>query len=259
MPYFDNKNISLYYEIHGEGLPILFLHGGAVNFRYNFAMCGWVKQFTKCGSKVIGLDFRGHGKSTKSHETSAYGTYNLANDVIALLDHLNIDRISLVGYSLGSAIALYLMSTFPSRFSSASFVAAGDGLLGIPPYTTDAVVPKLVDALSRSEYPDDLSVEMAAFWNFFTESGEDRKAIIAFLMANYPSMEIETVDTIQAPVLVVSGERDSVLGRAPMLAKSLSHGQYIEIAGAGHFDLAIDTKVQEAVAEFLLGSNQIEK
>lgn len=258
MPYFEQKNISLYYEIHGEGQPILLLHGGAVNFHYNFAMCGWTKILTMYGGKVIGLDFRGHGKSTKLFDTSAYGTNNLANDVIALLGHLNIDRISLVGYSLGSLIALHLLSAFPSRFLKASIVATGDGLVGIPPYTFDAVIPHLVEALSRSEYPEDLPTHIAAYWKFVIESGGDRQAVLAFAKADYPSMTIEAVSTIQTPVLVISGELDPILGQAPMLAKSLPRGRYIEIPGANHFDLAIDTKVQETVAEYLLSTKQIE-
>jgi hypothetical protein len=54
--------------------------------------------------------------------------------------------------------------------------------------------------------------------------------------------------------LVVSGERDPVLGRGPHLAQSLSQGCYLEVAGADHFALAADRRTQIAIAEFLANS-----
>ena len=64
--------------------------------------------------RVIALDLRGHGKSDKPHDPKAYA--ELGQDVVRLLDHLNIARAHIVGYSLGGAITAKLLTTNPDRF-----------------------------------------------------------------------------------------------------------------------------------------------
>jgi len=132
MPHFTNDGHALYYEVHGKGHPVVLVHGGAVSFERNYAMFGWIERLNASGLQVIGLDSRGHGKSAKPREARAYGTTNMAGDVLALLAHLDIERASIVGYSIGGAIALHLAHAHPERVSSAALVAVGDGLLGLP-------------------------------------------------------------------------------------------------------------------------------
>ncbi|MGH8760403.1 MAG: alpha/beta fold hydrolase [Burkholderiales bacterium] len=254
MPHFVNDGLSLHYEVHGSGRPVVLLHGGTVSFAGNFAAWGWIERLTAQGLQVIGLDFRGHGRSDKPHDTELYGTAALSRDVIALIDHLGIDRASLVGYSIGSAVALHLLHACPGRFGRSVLVATGDGLIGLPPYTFSAVLPCLVAALRQPEFPKDLPSHVAAYWTFATEVGGDRAAAAAAASASYPPCSIEAAASIEVPVLVVSGERDPVLGRGPRLAQALSQGHYVEIAGADHFMLARDEKVQAAVADFLAAS-----
>ena len=248
----SNEGLALYYEVHGTGHPVVLLHGGTVSFERNFAMFGWIERLNERGFQVIGLDSRGHGKSDKSHDARAYGTTNMASDVLALLGHLKLDRVSIVGYSIGCAIALHLLHAHPGRFSSAALVAIGDGSLGFPPHAFATVLPGVVDALSRPEYPIDLPRHMATYWKFAAESGGDRHAAVAAASASYPPLSVEDASRIEVPVLVVSGERDSVLGRGPRLAQALARGRYLEVAGADHFALAADRSTQMAVAEFLM-------
>jgi pimeloyl-ACP methyl ester carboxylesterase len=251
VPHFTNEGLKLHYEVHGKGAPVLLLHGGTVSFERNFAMFGWIEALNARGMQVIGLDFRGHGKSDKPHEVAAYGTTNLAGDVLALLDHLKLRRVAIVGYSIGSAIALHLLHTHPGRFSKAALVATGDGLLGHLPHTFAVVLPFLAVALPRPVYPADLPSHVAAYWKFVTETGGDRQALAAFASARYPPLAAEEAAKIETPVLVVSGGHDLVLGRGPRVAKALAHGSYLEVAGADHFSLAADESVQVAIAEFL--------
>jgi len=200
------------------------------------------------------LDFRGHGGSDKIHDASAYGTSKLAGDVVALLDHLAIDRAALVGYSLGSVIALRLLHDSPQRCGPSVLVATGDGLIGIPPYTIDEVATQLREALARPDFPADLPSHVAAYWTFATTVGGDREAALAAASASCPSCSTEAAAKIAVPVLVVSGECDPVLGRGPRLAQAIPHGRYVEIPGADHFMLARDASVQTAIAEFLAAS-----
>jgi len=254
MPSFVSDGHFLNYEVHGSGHPVVLLHGICVSFAGNYAAWGWVEQLSAKGFQVIGLDFRGHGGSAKTHEVAAYGTENLAGDVLALLDHLAIDRACLVGYSLGSAIALHLLHTKPQRFGPGVLVATGDGLIGMPPYTIAEVGTKLREALARPDFPADLPSHVAAYWTFATKVGGDREASLATASAGYPSCSSEAAAKIAVPVLVVSGELDPVLGRGPRLAQAMPRGRYVEIPGADHFMLARDATVQATVADFLAAS-----
>ena len=249
--HFGNGGLTLHYEIHGKGAPVVLLHGITVSFERNYADCGWIERLNGQGLQVIGLDFRGHGRSDKPVDSAAYGTASLAGDVLALLAHLRLDRVAVVGYSLGSAIALHLLHAHPARFSRAVLIATGDGLLGLPPHTSAALLPQLAEALSRAEYPGDLPRHVAAYWKLVTESGGDRRAAVAAASAVYPPLAAAAAAGIAAPVLVVSGERDPVLGRGPRLAQALAQGRYLEVPGADHFALAADRGAQVAVAAFL--------
>ncbi|TRZ94847.1 MAG: alpha/beta fold hydrolase [Rhodocyclaceae bacterium] len=165
-----------------------------------------------------------------------------------------IDRACLVGYSLGSMIALHLLHTEPQRFGPSVLIATGDGLIGVRPYTTTEVCTKLQGALARPDFPADLPSHVAAYWTFATKVGGDREAALAAASASYPSCSSEAAARIGASVMVVSGEVDPVLGRGPQLARAIPRGRYVEIAGADHFMLARDATVQATVAGFLADS-----
>ena len=252
MAFSNNQNTAIYYEQHGEGKPVVLLHGGATSFRFNYGVFGWIEALNETGFRVIGLDMRGHGRSDKPIAPEEYGTNKLASDVLAVMDELGIDDAFVVGYSLGSAVALHLIQSRPERFSKAALVATGDGLLGYPPHTFSALLPVLAEAVSRSEFPDDLPAHVAAYWTFVTQSGGSREAISSAAKAEYPALSQDLAAKIQVPVLVVSGERDPVLGQGPRLAEALGQGEYLEIEKADHFNLAAKNSVKKAIAAFLL-------
>jgi pimeloyl-ACP methyl ester carboxylesterase len=229
----------------------VLLHGGTVSFKHNYADFGWIQALNDTGFQVIGLDFRGHGNSAKPHDVESYGTANLASDVIALLDHLNLRRASLIAYSIGTVVALHLMQFAPERFDRAALVATGDGLIGHPPHTFAQILPALALVLDRTEYPRDLPKHLAAYWNFVVATGGDKLALQALAQASYPPPSPAEASAIAMPTLVVSGQNDLVLGRGPRLAQALGCGEYLEVAGADHFSLAADTSTKAAVSRFL--------
>jgi pimeloyl-ACP methyl ester carboxylesterase len=175
----------------------------------------------------------------------------VAADVVALLDHLGLDRVDLVAYSIGTAVALHLLQTLPTRFGRVALVATGDGLVGLPPHEFSRVLPALAVVADRSEYPQDLPKHAAAYWTFIQATGGDRAALKAFAEASYPPLSVGEAKNIKHPVLVVSGDNDKVLGRGPRLSAALGSATYLEVQGADHFSLAADETVQDAVADFL--------
>jgi pimeloyl-ACP methyl ester carboxylesterase len=251
LPSFQNADIRLHFEVRGDGRPLVFLHGGTVSFEANYVAFGWPEKFIARGFQVIGLDFRGHGRSDKPHDAGSYGTAAVAADVVALLDHLALDRVDLVAYSIGTAVALHLLQIIPTRLGRVALVATGDGLVGLPPHEFSRVLPALAVVADRSEYPQDVPKHAAAYWTFIQATGGDRAALKAFAEASYPPLSVGEAQSIGHPVLVVSGDNDKVLGRGRRLSAALGNAMYLEVEGADHFSLAADETVKEAVASFL--------
>ncbi len=251
MQSFSRSGHRIAFEVHGTGRPVVMLHGITVSFAGNFGPAGWIPRLTAAGCQVIGMDFRGHGRSDKPRDVLAYGTDPLAGDVVALLDHLGIERASLFGYSMGTMVALRLLHQLPHRTGPSVLMATGDGLIGVPPFTSTDVFPRLAEALARPEFPADLPDHVAAYWTFAVKVGGDRLASHAAAQANYPAATRQDLQAIAAPVLVVSGELDLVLGRGASLAEAIPLGEYLEVAGAGHFDLGRNERAQAEATCFL--------
>jgi len=119
--YFESAGARLRYVERGTGAPVVLVHGFTANIERAWIDTGVLPDLAR-DYRVIALDLRGHGKSDKPHDASAYEP--MATDVIALLDHLGIERAHLVGYSLGGIIAAKLLTTHPQRFRSAVLGAA---------------------------------------------------------------------------------------------------------------------------------------
>lgn len=251
MPDLVNCGVRIHYEVHGNGHPVVLLHGGTVSFKHNYADFGWIETLSENGLQVIGLDFRGHGKSGKPHAVESYGTANLASDVLAVLDRLSLPRVSLVAYSIGTVVALHLMQTAPGRFDRAALIATGDGLIGHPPHTLDRILPALAAVLDRTEYPRDLPKHLSAYWNFVAATGGDKQAMRALAQAGYTPLSIAEAAAITIPILVISGQNDMVLGRGERLAEALAQAKYLEVPDADHFSLAANSGVRAAVAHFI--------
>lgn len=251
VPTIEIRGIRIHYEVHGRGHPVVLIHGGTVSFKHNYADFGWIEALNDSGLQVIGLDLRGHGQSGKPHDIEAYGSSNLASDVIAVLDRLSLARVSLVAYSIGTAVALHLLKSFPERFDRAALIATGDGLIGHPPHTFALALPSLLEVLNRTEYPKDLPKHVSTYWNFVAATGGDWQAMRALAQASYPPLAPADALAIAIPTLVISGQNDRVLGQGPRLAQALGHGKYLEVPAADHFSLAADPGVKAAVAHFM--------
>lgn len=120
--FFDSNGIRIRYVDVGTGEPIVLIHGFTNDIERNWVDTGVLPNLVK-DHRVIALDLRGHGKSEKSHDPKAYGA-QLGLDVVRLLDHLNIARAHIVGYSLGGIITAKLVTTSPDRFITMTLVAA---------------------------------------------------------------------------------------------------------------------------------------
>ena len=129
MPEFLHDDVQIAFRDEGAGPPIVLIHGFASNKEVNWAYTGWITALTAAGRRVIALDNRGHGESTKLYDPSAYHSAIMAEDVRALLDHLQLADADILGYSLGARIAAFLAFAHPARIRSAVFGGLGMGLV----------------------------------------------------------------------------------------------------------------------------------
>src|SRR5688500_13615513 len=118
MPSFRNGAVEIAFLDEGEGEPIVLVHGFASSKEVNWVHPGWVTTLTRAGRRVIALDNRGHGQSSKLYAPDDYATETMAGDVRALIDHLALPRADLMGYSMGARIVAFLALEAPERVRS---------------------------------------------------------------------------------------------------------------------------------------------
>lgn len=111
MAEFKRNGITIYYEISGEGYPLIFTHGASWDHKQ------WDKQveYFKKNYKVITWDVRGHGYSTLPE--GPVDAVDFSDDLIALMDHLNIEKAAICGLSMGGHISLQTSIRYPDRVS----------------------------------------------------------------------------------------------------------------------------------------------
>src|SRR5262249_31431274 len=104
------NGLKMYYEIHGNGEPIVLLHGAFVNISTN-----WTDAIARLSKsrKVIAVDMQGHGRTADIDRDISYE--NLADDIGALLDYLKIKQADVLGYSMGGGVAMQLAIRHPEK------------------------------------------------------------------------------------------------------------------------------------------------
>jgi pimeloyl-ACP methyl ester carboxylesterase len=246
MPVFTHDNIEIAFIDEGEGEPIVLVHGFASTKEVNWVAPGWVTTLTRAGRRVIALDNRGHGQSSKLYDPALYSTTLMAGDVRALLDHLGVARADVMGYSMGARIAAFLAVDHPGAVRSAILGGLGirlvDGV-GLPTSIADALeAPTLLDV------PDQ---EGRMFRTFAEQTTSDLRALAACIRGSRQTLTRAQVAGIHAPVLVAVGTKDDVAGSARDLAALIPGAQALDIPGRDHMLAVGDKTFKQSVLDFL--------
>jgi pimeloyl-ACP methyl ester carboxylesterase len=248
MAQFRNGEVEIGYLDAGEGEPIVLVHGFASNKEVNWVNPSWVTTLTRAKRRVIALDNRGHGASSKLYDPAAYDMTLMAGDVVALLDHLGITRADVMGYSMGGRITAFLAVHHPERVRSA--IIGGLGIRLVESHGT-GLADRVVAALEAPSLADVTDPDGRAFRSFAEQTKSDLKVLAACMRRRRELISREEVARIKVPVLVAVGTKDDVSGSGAELAALIPGARMLDIPDRDHM-LAVGDKVFKAgVIEFL--------
>jgi pimeloyl-ACP methyl ester carboxylesterase len=274
MPTTTVRDIELYYEEHGSGFPLLCIMGFATD------STGWLLQVPEFAKhyRTIVFDNRGVGRSSKPG--GAYAMHDMADDAVALLDHLGIARAHVLGLSMGGMIAqelvlrhparargLVLAATFPEPDAATEehrtvlFTQMGGTI-------TDAGEMKIdftaLDPLTFFQHilplvftPSFIQTELPRLMPMFAGAlqwGFSIEAILGQMQAILGHRTTDRLHGITAPTLVLTGDADRLISPAnsDVLAQSIPGAKLVRMPGGSHgFNVEMPDAFNRSVLDFL--------
>ena len=213
---------SIYYEIYGTGEPLLLLHGGLGNGKY------FANQIPVLAEKyqLIVMDSRGHGRSSFDDKPITYAL--MASDVLGLLDHLAIEKASIVGWSDGGIIGLEIAINNPERLNKVVAYGANFDPTGV---RLDVGTNELFSAYINAAYEDYLALSPAPErWDEFLNN-------ISVMWATLPNYTDEQLKAITTPFLILDGATEEAidLNQTKLMALLIPGAELNLMPGTGHF------------------------
>jgi pimeloyl-ACP methyl ester carboxylesterase len=238
--YVEHEGARIWYATYGAGAPVILLHGGlghSGNWGYQ------VPALISSGHRVVLIDSRGHGRSTRDAQPFMYEL--MASDVLAVMDSLHLEKAAVVGWSDGACTALVLAMKVPERIAGVFFFGcnmdpSGTKEINQPSPTLDRCFSRHIrDYAQLSATPDQFKEFAAA---------------VSQMMATQPNYAASDLAEIQVPVAIVHSEHDEFIKseHAEYLARSIPGAELIVLPGVSHFaPLQRPEQFDSAVLAFL--------
>lgn len=229
--FFTSDGVQIHFVDEGRGTPVLLIHGFSSDIDSGWRNRGVINGLTSAGYRVIAYDNRGHGKSDKPIDVKMYGL-KMVEDGRRLLDHLDIDRAHVVGYSMGARLANKLRELHPDRVIS--LTVGGTGRPTAPPKLTSQLIERADQQLRDKGIQDEM----------------ERAALVAMRVSSLeiPAKESELAQN-KVPMLIMIGEQDRP-ERARELAEITSNAAFKMVPG-DHISAPATPEFLEALLAFL--------
>lgn len=231
MPYADVNGLHMYYETHGEGSPLVLLHGGMLTIDLSFAA---LIPTLAAKHKVIAVELQGHGRTGDIDRPITPAA--MAGDVVALLDEIGIDRAHVLGHSMGAAVTLELGVNHPDRVRSLVPISASvrpDGmhedLTDPAKQATSTRMPTAQDFADFQAAYQRLSPHPDHFMDFLTSLSQNT--------ADSQGWSDEQLAAMTAPTLIVLGDHDFVtIEHAALMQHLIPGSQLAVLPGTTHME-----------------------
>lgn len=240
-----SDGVPIAYEDIGHGEPLVLLHGLTENGE-SWHEAGYVDTFLRRGYRLILIDCRGHGRSGKPRDPSAYGGRRLASDVTAVLDNAGVQFASLFGYSMGAVAAMATAIYYPHRVKALVCHGAHPFAEDLSPFRA-----ALQDGFSAwLRFLKGLQPDLSLPTTRRIEAN-DLAAIQAGLNKDRPDFSAAFAG-LPIALLAIAGTADP---RLPLIRDFavLADGEFLPLAGKNHVTAFTDVgSVVPAVDDFLV-------
>ncbi len=255
--FFDSNDVRIHFNDHGAGEPVILVHGMFDN-AVVWDTLGVTDALTDAGFRVIALDMRGYGESGKPHDPAKYGL-EMSHDIARLLDHLNINKVHVVGYSQGSLVANRFRAKHPGRLLTA--ILSGGGALNQESVWVsrasefaDAVLKGDLGPMVRLHTPPGqqppTQEQLDAMYQQIS-SQNDMQAVAATIRAQGFADSVDELRTNKVPTLALIGEADPTKKDVDAMVGVMSNLEVVVIPGADHGATLQDPMFLEETLKFL--------
>jgi len=227
---------------------VLCVHGFASSCRDNWVSTGWVRDLTRAGFRVIGVDQRGHGQSDKPHDSRDYTMSALVGDLLTVLETYLLDSVLYAGYSLGGRVGWQLLVDAPDRVVR--------GVLGGIPDGRPLARLDIEQARAFAEHGTPIEDRVTQNYVTLAERvpGNDLRVLVALAEGmRLGDADPDPADPPRQPVLFATGSEDAILEASRRLASAAPRGEFVEIPGRHHFNAPGSRVFREAALAFLGG------
>jgi pimeloyl-ACP methyl ester carboxylesterase len=253
----DVNGIRLYYEVHGAGAPLVLLHGGIGEID----MFGPVLSLLAGQRQVIAVDLQGHGGTADIDRPLSYEA--MADDIGALVKHLGLKRVDVMGYSLGGGVALRLAIQHPERVNRLVVVST--------PFRRNGWHTENLEGMAQTTSAAAEYLKQSPLWELYSKKAPRPDDFPRLLdkMAEFLGKDYDwtpEVAGLKHPIQIIAGDWDSVrIDHATEMFKLLGGGahdalwdgsnmnanRFAVLAGATHYTIFADPRIATIANSFL--------
>lgn len=231
MPFVINDGVKIWFEVEGEGPPLMLMHGTTGSSK-SWRRLG-ITDALRDEYKLILVDARGHGKSDKPHDPVAYLPEPKTNDIKAILDQLDIESTHYMGYSMGGRIGFDVVAKAPNLFRS--MIAGGAGpspqsLLEMSSQVYENTIEQIVEMREavNGRMADDFRTDFLA---------NDIHAIRVSLdpaVLDQEELYRAKLKKFSKPTLMFVGTEDPRIDDIETMTEQMPQAEFISIEGRDH-------------------------
>lgn len=262
--YFRSRDgLELAYREMGMGRPLVLIHGYFSTAMVNWVRYGHAAKIAARGYRVVMPDLRGHGDSAKPHDAFFYPRDVLADDGLALVEHLQLTDYDLGGYSLGARTTVRMLvrgATGAQRRKSLEAPQARRGATPKRALVAGMGLEGILHTGGRGSHFRNILTNLgkhkpgSAEWMaeaFMKTVGGDPVALL-HVLDTFEDTPREALSRIEIPTLVLTGAEDNDNGSAEALAAAIPKGRYVVVPG-NHMGAVTKPELGAAMADFLAG------